>query len=74
MSILSFLGLHLVTSCPGFSSFRCLWSFLCSYFSQTVPKFIWKWKPNMLRGNPICSGVSVCLFTYSNEAHKQSNC
>lgn len=35
-----FLGLHLVTSCPVYGSFICLWSVLCSYFIWTASEFI----------------------------------
>lgn len=41
--ILSFLGLHLMTSCPAFGLFTSVWLMLHSYFNQTAPELIWKW-------------------------------
>lgn len=67
-SILSFLGSHLVTSLPIFGLFRCLWSVLHSYFSQTAPESIWNLTENdFFRGSQstclVRSKVRISAFT-----------
>jgi len=63
LSILSFLWLHLVTSRPVFGSFRCLWSVLHSYISQTTPEFVWKWTETHLFSGLVHTRCRMAAFT-----------